>query len=127
LAGGLLAVLAVLTVLSGLLTLAGRESVSAEAKAGALPVRMKATAFEPERLEVASGQSVRILVRNSDPGAHSFTIDALGVDETVNPGSERLIEIANLAPGEYAYQCTLFGHAAVMKGTLVITRESPSD
>jgi hypothetical protein len=33
---------------------------------------------------------------------------------------ERLIEIVDLAPGEYAYRCELFGHAPTMKGMLVV-------
>jgi plastocyanin len=118
--GAFLAVLAALTVLSGVLTLANRESVSAQAKAGALPVRMKATKFEPERLETRTGQPVRLLVRNSDPGVHSFTIEVLATDVTITPGSERLIEIADVPPGEYAYVCKLFGHEATMKGTLAV-------
>lgn len=121
-AGAFLAVLVALAALSGVLTLASRESVSAEAKAGALPVRMKATKFDQERLEARSGQPVRILVRNGDPGAHSFTIEALGADVVVSPGSERLVEIANASPGEYAYHCRLFGHEGTMKGTLVVTQ-----
>ena len=121
-AGALVAVLAGLAVVSGVLTLANRDSVSAEARAGALPVRMKATKFEPERLEVPTGQSVRILVENSDPGMHSFTIEALDADVTLNPGSERLVELANLPPGEYAYVCRLFGHETTMKGILAVVQ-----
>ena len=119
-AGGLVAVLVALAALSGVLTLANRDRVSAEAKAGALPVRMKATKFEPERVEARASQPLRILVRNSDPGYHSFTIAALDTDVTVNPGSERLIDLGDVPPGEYAYVCTLFGHESFMKGTLVV-------
>ncbi len=119
-AGVFIAALVTLAALSGVLTLANRDSVAAEAKAGALPVRMKATKFEPERLEARAGQPVRILVRNSDPGTHSFTIEALDADVTVHPGSERLVELADVPPGEYAYVCKLFGHESIMKGTLVV-------
>lgn len=119
-AGGLVAALVVLAVLSVVLTLASRNSVSAEAKAGALPVRMKATTFEPERLEARTGQSLRLLVRNSDPGTHSFTVETLDMDVTISPGSERLVELADLPPGEYVYVCKLFGHESIMKGTLAV-------
>jgi len=119
-AGALVALLAGLTVMSGVLTLANRESVSAEAKVGALPVGMKSTKFEPQRLEIRAGQPVRLLIRNDDPSIHSFTSAALDMDVTVNPGSERLIELAALPPGEYSYHCRLFGHEATMKGTVVV-------
>lgn len=126
LAGGFLAALAALAVLSGVLTLVNRESVAAEAKVGALPVRMKGTKFEPEWLRVRAGQSVRLLIKDSDPGAHSFVIEALDADVTVHPGSERLVEIADLAPGEYPYVCKLFGHEDFMKGVLVVVPEDRS-
>ena len=119
-AGVFIAALVALAALSGVLTVANRESVSAEAKAGALPVRMKATKFEQERIEARAGQPVRLLVRNADPGLHSFTIDALATDVTIAPGSERVIELGPIPPGEYAYVCKLFGHEATMKGTLVV-------
>lgn len=38
----------------------------------------------------------------------------------VTPGSERLVELAHLAPGEYLYHCRLFGHEGTMKGILAV-------
>ena len=119
-AGVFIAALVALTALSGVLTVANRGSVPAEAKAEALPVRIKATKFAQERIEVRAGQPVRLLVRNADPGLHSFTIDALATDVTIAPGSERLIDLGQVPPGEYAYVCKLFGHDQAMKGTLVV-------
>ncbi len=120
-AGALLAGLAVVAAVSAGLTIINRESVSAEARAGALPVRMKGTTFHSERLEARAGEPVRILVKNTDPGIHSFTIPALDTDVTVHPGSQRLIDLGHVPPGEYAYVCKLFGHDQIMKGTLVVT------
>jgi len=119
-AGALIAGLAVLAAVSAGLTIINRDSVSAEARAGALPVRMKGTTFQSERLEARAGEPVRILVKNADPGMHSFTIQALGTDVKVNPGSERLVELGTVPPGEYTYVCKLFGHDQTMKGTLVV-------
>jgi plastocyanin len=119
-AGIFVAALVALAALSGVLTVANQGSVSAAAKAGALPVRMKATKFEQERIEARAGQPVRLLVRNADPGTHSFTINALSTDVTIAPGSERVIDLGQVPPGEYAYVCKLFGHETTMKGTLVV-------
>ena len=110
-----------LAAVSAGLTISNRESVSAEARAGALSVRMKGTTFQSERLEARAGAPVRILVKNTDPGIHSFTIQALGTDVNVNPCSEHLIDLCHVPPGEYAYVCKLFGHDQIMKGTLVVT------
>lgn len=113
-------VLAALTLMVVVLNLTGRESVSAEARAGAFPVRMKATRFEQERIEGRAGQPTRIVVRNSDPGVHTFTLLGQDVEVTINPGDERLIELPALPAGEYPFVCNVFGHETVMKGVLVV-------
>lgn len=118
-AGAFIAALAVLTVISGVLTLGSRDQVSAAAKAGTRSVEIKATKFVQERIEVRAGEPARLVVRNGDPGMHSFTIYALETDVVIAPRSERLIELGQVPPGEYTYVCKLFGHEQTMKGTLV--------
>lgn len=113
-------VLAVIAVLTGVLNLTGRESVSAEAKAGAFPVQMKGTRFEQERIEGRASQPTRIVVRNSDPGAHTFTLLNQDVEVSFNPGDERVLELPALPAGEYPYVCNVFGHETIMKGVLVV-------
>ena len=107
-----------LAVVSAVLTLTGRESVSAQRAAGATEVTMKKTKFEPETLQAQAGETRQVLLKNSDPGFHTFTIKALGVDAVIGPGSEKLVEIA-AAPGTYEYICTIAGHET-MKGTLEV-------
>ena len=93
-------VVAVLALLSLVLTLTARESV--DAPADAVPVTMTDFNFEPETLSVEGGSTV--VVRNDDPFVHTFTVDALDVAETVTPGSEALITIPS-EPGTYVFYC----------------------
>jgi plastocyanin len=94
------AVVVVLAALSGVVTLTGQSSVD-ESEAD-LVVRFKDFEYDQESYEVAAGSTV--LVRNDDPFQHTFTIEALDVDENVTPGSEKLIEIP-AEPGDYIVFC----------------------
>ena len=58
--------------------------------------------FEPGTFQVAAGES--ILVRNDDPFLHTFTVDDLDIDESLNPGSEVLIEVPE-GGGSYTFYC----------------------
>ena len=57
------AVLVGLGASSGILAIADRTTVSAEARAGAIGVDMRKIRFEPDRLEIESGEEVRLIVR----------------------------------------------------------------
>ena len=115
---GLLAALVVLSLLSAVLTVLGKDSVSAEEKSSAVAVRMKKTDFTPGDLTARNGQ--KVVVKNSDPFLHTFTIDALGIDVTVLPGSEKLIALTGAKTGEtYAFHCKVPGHEA-MDGALAV-------
>lgn len=98
-----LAGVAVLTVLSIGLTLAGRESVSDDLAAEAdLVVDLKDFEFGEDAYATSGGGT--ILVKNSDPFLHTFTIDALDIDVDLTPGSEKLITLPE-SPGTYVLYC----------------------
>ena len=99
---GLIGVAAVVSVAGFLVT---RQTVSAEEAAGATQIDMVAFEFSPESSTVPAGS--RILVKNADPFAHDFTLDALDIAELVGPGGEVLIDLSGAAPGTYDYVCTL--------------------
>ena len=115
----ILAALAALAALSGVLTLTSRSSVSAEQKAGAITVDMKATEFSPETVELEAGETARVLVKNSDPSVHTFTVKDLGVNVGVLPGSEKVVELRAPAAGSYKLTCEVPGHEA-MTGTVEV-------
>jgi plastocyanin len=79
--------------------------LSAEAKANALSVEIKSFDFNPNRIQARAGTTVRLVVKNNDPTLHTFTLPQAGVDVSVPPGSERLVEFQAPAPGEYRWYC----------------------
>ncbi len=97
-----LGLVGVLAVASGIGTLAGRTTVD-DSRADAV-VDMKDFEFTHDGYEIAGGSTV--LVKNKDPFVHTFTVDALDIDVTVGPGSEKLIEIPD-EPGSFIVYCTL--------------------
>ena len=95
-----LTALVMLAVLSGALSIFGRSTAD-ESQADTV-VTLKNFEFDEASYEFERGSTV--LVRNSDPFVHSFTIEALDIDETLTPGSEKLIEIPD-TPGTYVLFC----------------------
>ncbi len=99
----ILAALVLVSAGSVALSVTSRTMLSAQVKANALDVNIKSFSFSPNQLEVKAGDIVRIVVRNSDPTLHTFTLPQVGVDVSVPPGSERLVEFKAPAPGEYPW------------------------
>jgi plastocyanin len=91
--------------LSVVLTLTGQTSVSAEAKAGATSMLMKNFAFAPGTLRVSPGETVRLVVGNEDTTLHTFTLPEAGVDVSVPPGTEKVIEFTAPAAGVWQWFC----------------------
>lgn len=103
---------AMLILFSLFVTLSGRETVSADERAGAQPVRMHDIRFEPSGVTMAPGE-LKLIVRNDDLVVHTFTLDEAGVDTELGPGSEKIITLVLNQPGEYEYRCTVPGHGAM--------------
>lgn len=113
---GLIGIAAVVSVAGFLVT---RQTVSTEEAAGATTIDMVAFEFSPESSTVPAGTT--ILVNNTDPFTHDFTLDALDIAEPVGPGGKVLIDLSTAAPGTYDYVCTLHtSDGEGMVGTIVI-------
>ena len=119
--GVIVIVLLGLVILSGVLHIVGRTTVSAGAKSGAIVVEMKNSYLMPERLELRAGEITRILVKNNDFFIHTFEIDELGVDYTVLPFGEVLIDLRPTNTGEFTFRSESY-MTGDMEGTLVVTR-----
>ena len=89
---------------SATLHLAGGTSVDPAEASGATQVTMATFEFTGGPVRVEAGETTTILVRNDDPIVHTFTIDALGVDEVVLPGSEKLVRFT-ADEGTYVLYC----------------------
>lgn len=100
---GILGVLGLLAVASAVLTATGRETVDADLAADAdLVVDLENFEFDQASYEV-TGEGI-VLVKNSDPFVHNFTIDELDIDVDLNPFSEKLITLPD-QPGTYVLFC----------------------
>ena len=119
--GAIVIVILVLVVLSGILHIVGRTTVSAEAKAGAVVVQMKNSYLAPDRLELRIGETTLILLKNNDFFLHTFEIDELGVDHTVMPFSELLIELRPTSTGEFTFRSASY-MTGNTEGVLAVTK-----
>ena len=118
--GAIAVVLLGLVILSGILHVTGRTTVSTETESGATVVEMKNSYLAPDRLEIPVGETTRIVVKNNDFFVHTFEVDELGVKHTVLPFSKLLIELRPTSTGEFTFrsEAPITGD---MEGTLVVT------
>ncbi len=90
---------------------------------GARQVNLTAsdTRFLPSTLTLKAGEAVNVVIRNTDETVHDFTVPALGVHVTVEPGLEVTVGLRPSVAGTYPFLCTAVGHAeAGMLGTVVV-------
>lgn len=109
--GVVLGVVALAAVLSLVLTLTSRAPVSAEARAGATGVQIKNLEFAPNSLEVRTGDTVRLVLKNDDSTLHTFTLPQTKVDVSVPPGGEKVVEFKAPAAGVYQWYCVPHSNA----------------
>jgi plastocyanin len=105
---GAVIVTALAMVVSGVIQVTSRTTVSASEAAaiGAVPVTMSDFAFSQGDYVIPAGQKTPMLLHNSDASTHNFILDKLGINETVSPGSQKLVQITAPA-GTYQILCTL--------------------
>jgi plastocyanin len=96
------ATVGILAVVSAVSTVSSRSG--AVATDAAAQVDMKNFEFDQDAYDVSGGSSV--VVRNQDPFAHTFTIDALGIDVDLGPSDSVVVTIPAQA-GTYVVYCTL--------------------
>ena len=114
---GIVAFMVLSAVASTVLTLVSKDTVSAAEKQGAVELSAKKSDWNTDSLSVKSGSSVKILVENSDPYIHTFTVKDLDVDVRLKPGSEKLITLKSPGAGGHEYICNIHTD---MKGTLTV-------
>jgi len=96
------AVVGVLALASGVLTLTSRSIAGASGVEST--VVMKSFAFTSKRYVLRPGSTV--LVRNDDPFVHTFTVDALGIDRRTHPGDRLIVRVPD-RPGTFILYCRL--------------------
>jgi plastocyanin len=76
--------------------------------------------FEPTVLEGEAGQTLTVDLFNEGDAAHTFTVDSLGVDETLQPGDEGLTaEVTFPDSGALLFYCR-FHAGGGMRGGLSV-------
>lgn len=91
-----------------------------------LPVVMKKWAIVPDRIVVAQGKKVELVVSTADV-EHGFNVPALAINEPVQPGKPAVIRFLAQAAGTYPMRCSIAcgrGHDR-MTGTIVVTPPQP--
>jgi plastocyanin len=110
---------ALIAVVAGAANLVGIESVSDSDKAGAIPLQMKGTRFAPSDIRIPAGQSAKLVIKNNDFAAHTFTVETLGIDVDFIPGTEKIVELSAVSAGTYPFVCTIDGHEDMVGFILV--------
>ncbi len=116
---GVAAVVAVLVVVSAVVTLAARDTVEEADRVGAIEVLMKTTEFKTAQLDAKAGETLHIVLKNDDLYIHTFIIKELRVDVTVGPRGEKAVSLSLPKKGTFEYKCIVPGHES-MTGTLTV-------
>jgi plastocyanin len=100
---GIVVALGCFAAVSAVVSVTSRDTVSDE-DADSADFVVDLEDFEFEQASYDATGDTTILVKNSDPFLHTFTVDELGIDVTLNGGSEKLVTIP-AQPGSYVVYC----------------------
>jgi uncharacterized cupredoxin-like copper-binding protein len=112
--------LVLLAALSLILTVSQTGDVSATEAEGAIVITADEAKYDVKLVEARPGEDVRILVRNTDPIMHTFTIHDLDIDYRIGPWSEKLIILEGLDARIYGFICRIPGHELDMTGAIQV-------
>lgn len=73
--------------------------------------------FEPEAVDARAGDTITIEVENEGDATHTFSVDALDIDEEIAPGDTAEIEVTVPDGGGVDFYCR-FHEGRGMKGTI---------
>jgi plastocyanin len=100
-----LAGVGVVLVASAVLTATGGDKVPDDLRAGALEITADDFAFTPSEVTATAGQL--LVITNEDLVYHEFAVDEWGVDVSLLPGDEVLVEVpADATQGAFTFFCS---------------------
>jgi plastocyanin len=124
---GRAAIVAVLTVPALAVSCGGEDEGSSGGAAGnsdpenappsAVHVAAVDNSFDPRILEIPTGEPVSVHVENTGSSRHTFTVPALNVSVTLEPGAEEVVKL-NVPNRETEFICEFHGSGG-MTGTIV--------
>ena len=65
--------------------------------------------FSPTFMKVKDGQKLSIELENEGSNQHTFTITGLNIDQTIDPGAKKEIEITFTGTSDIAFFCRFHG------------------
>ncbi|MEY2455291.1 MAG: hypothetical protein QOK06_385 [Acidimicrobiaceae bacterium] len=86
-----------------------------DATSGALTVELEDFYINPSFIKVTPSGKVKLTLKNTGSNAHTFTSTALGVDETLQPGASKDVEVTLPAAGATEFHCR-FHQSSGMQG-----------
>ena len=98
----------------------GSKSASGETK-----VELDDYYFKPTVLKGSPGHKVTLELENEGSTEHTFTIDAQGVDQALQPGDDAKVTVTIPKSGAVSFYCK-FHKSQGMAGALVANGSSPS-
>ncbi|HEX5588144.1 MAG TPA: cupredoxin domain-containing protein [Acidimicrobiia bacterium] len=103
--------------ISGTVNVHGTKDVSTTASP-TLSVALENFFFSPTFVKAKAGEVITLKLANKGNVPHTFTSDALGVDEQLSPGDTMTVDITVPAGGgAFVYHCDFHGSAG-MKGAV---------
>ncbi len=75
--------------------------------------------FDPAELDAAPGDTITVNLKNEGQATHTFTIDALGIDQQVAAGEEATVQVHAAEAGDLRFYCRFHG-ASGMEGTIKV-------
>jgi len=77
--------------------------------------------FTPDVIRVKPGTLLRLVLKSTE-GTHGFRLGDFGIDERLDEGREKVVEVYLPTPGEYGFRCSHFcglGHFG-MTGKIIV-------
>jgi plastocyanin len=95
-----------------------REAATVIGGVGSATTTARDFGYVPALVKVSPGVPLRLKIQNQGAHTHTFTIDTLGVDVVISPGTTRIVTLRFPAAGQYLFYCR-FHQAFGMRGKIV--------
>jgi plastocyanin len=106
-----------------------KETATGGGQPSASPVKASMTIddsfFDPKELTAKAGQPLTVELQNNGNAPHTFTIDALNIEETLDPGQKATVTLTPKQDGTMQFYCR-FHRSQGMEGTLTVGSGSAS-
>jgi heme/copper-type cytochrome/quinol oxidase subunit 2 len=114
------AAVGILSIVAFVAALTSSSSVPASERRGAITVEMPDDSYSVRRIEATVGEPVKVFLRNTDHGKHTFTIDEFDFEEVLGAQRDALLTFTPTRTGRFEYYCRVSGHGD-QTGTLAVT------